>query len=226
MKYVGVIPSRFNSTRLPGKPLADIAGKPMIWYVYTRARTVLKEVYVATDDTRIVDMCNKFEIPVLMTSKHNLTGTDRSAELAQHIDSDVYIIIQGDEPLIHKASIKRVYEECKYHNIVNCYSRLTAEEISDINIVKMSCTSDNKIKGFSRGILPTYNYKQIGLYGIHKKELFMFNTLPVSKNEDNVKAEMYRFIDNNFSIKAVLGEPSISVDTVQDLALVRNIIIK
>lgn len=225
MKYVGVIPSRFNSTRLPGKPLADIAGNPMIWHVYTKARAVLKEVYVATDDIRIANVCNKFNIPVLMTSVRNRSGTDRAAEVAQYIDSDVYIIIQGDEPLISKSSIKRVYKECKYHNIVNCYGRLTVDEINDINIVKMSCTSGDNVIGFSRDVLPAYNYKQIGLYGIHKEELIMFNDLPVSKNEEIMNVEMCRFIDNNFPIKATLGVPSISVDTLQDLTLVRNIII-
>lgn len=226
MKYVGVIPSRFNSTRFPGKPLAEIAGKPMIWHVYTSARDVLEEVYVATDDIRIVNVCNKFSIPVLMTSIHHRSGTDRAAEFAREIDSDVYIIIQGDEPLISKESIKHVYRECKYHNIVNCYGHLTADEINDINIVKMSCTPEGSVVGFSRDMLPTYNYKQIGLYGIHKEELIMFNNLSVSKNEDTVKVEMYRFIDNNFSIKAVLGVPSISVDTLQDLTLVRTIMLQ
>ena len=98
MKIIGVIPARYKSSRFPGKPLADICGKPMIWWVYQQCKKVeeLSEVYVATDDERIFQACQEYSINVLMTSIEHKTGTDRIGEVAEQIPADLYINIQGD----------------------------------------------------------------------------------------------------------------------------------
>ena len=110
MNIVGVIPARYQSTRFPGKPLADICGKPMIWWVYNQVKKVeaLSEVYVATDDERIKTECEKYDIKVVMTKDTHKTHLDRLAEFVQIIDADFYININGDEPLIDPKNIAKL----------------------------------------------------------------------------------------------------------------------
>jgi len=118
MKILGVIPSRYNSSRLPGKPIVDICGKPMIWWVYNQAIKVPNlEVIVATDDERIVSVCKKYEIPVIMTGDHK-THVERIQEVSEKIPADYYVSINGDEPLITPETIKKVLP----HSIAkDCY---------------------------------------------------------------------------------------------------------
>jgi 3-deoxy-manno-octulosonate cytidylyltransferase (CMP-KDO synthetase) len=117
MKIIGIIPARYKSSRFPGKPLADICGKPMIWWGYNQAKKVkdLNEVYVATDDERIEKVCKEYNMKVIMTSSKHQTGTDRVGEVARNLNADLYINIQGDEPLIEPENIinaiKPFYEE-------------------------------------------------------------------------------------------------------------------
>ena len=107
MKIIGVIPSRYESSRFPGKPLASICGKPMIYWVYRQAVKVKEfdDVFVATDDERIEEVCRQYEMKVIMTSKEHPTGTDRLGEVAKLIDADFYVNIQGDEPKIEDRKI-------------------------------------------------------------------------------------------------------------------------
>ncbi len=108
MKIIGVIPARYQSSRLPGKPLKNIYGYPMIWWVYRQAKSVnrIDNVYVATDDKRIEDVCCHYNIPVIMTSKKHKNGTERLAEVAKEIPADYYVTIQGDEPLLEPKTIE------------------------------------------------------------------------------------------------------------------------
>ena len=108
MNIIGVIPARYGSSRFPGKPLADICGKPMIWYVYRQCMKVsdFDAVYVATDDKRIFDVCESMDIRVLMTSCNHKTGTDRVGEVSERVLSDLIVNIQGDEPLLEPETIK------------------------------------------------------------------------------------------------------------------------
>ncbi|MDP6583010.1 MAG: NTP transferase domain-containing protein, partial [Anaerolineales bacterium] len=118
MKTVGIIPCRYDSQRFPGKPLADINGKPMMWHVYqcsTRSR-MLDAVYVATDDYRIKDACEQLDINVILTGSNHETGTDRVAECKALIDADYYVNIQGDEPMLEANAIDTIVEaiqQCK-----------------------------------------------------------------------------------------------------------------
>ena len=108
MKIIGVIPARYKSSRFPGKPLADICGKPMIWWVYHQCLKVedFDSVYVATDDDKIYETCNQLDIKAVMTSDCHKTGTDRVGEVARKIPSDLIVNIQGDEPLLEPSTIK------------------------------------------------------------------------------------------------------------------------
>ena len=110
MKIIGVIPARYNSTRFPGKPLAKILGKPMIWWVYNKVKDIVQfdEVYVATENEEIRNYCIKNDIEVIMTSDKHNTGTDRMAEVAEKIEGDLFVNIQGDEPLINPEMIKKL----------------------------------------------------------------------------------------------------------------------
>ena len=112
MKIIGVIPARYESSRFPGKPLAGIHGKPMVWWVYKQAVKVreFNEVYVATDDKRIEDKCIELDVNVIYTSNSHPTGTDRVGEVARKIKADLYVNIQGDEPLIEPETIRKAIE--------------------------------------------------------------------------------------------------------------------
>ena len=110
MKIIGVIPARYESSRFPGKPLAMIKGKPMVWHVYEQAKKVpeIDEIYVATDDERIIECCESYGMQAMMTSRDHRTGADRVAEVASRTDGDIYLNIQGDEPLIDPEEIRQV----------------------------------------------------------------------------------------------------------------------
>ena len=110
MKIIGVIPARYKSSRFPGKPLVDICGKPMIWWVYQQAKKVpeFDEVYVATDDDRIEAACKEHDMKVIMTSDKHETGSDRVAEVATKVEGDLFVNIQGDEPVINPEMIQEV----------------------------------------------------------------------------------------------------------------------
>ena len=112
MKIIGVIPARYKSSRFPGKPLADICGKPMIWWVYQQCKKVkdFSEVYVATDDDKIYEECQALGIQVIMTSDKHKTGTDRIGEVAEKIPADLIVNIQGDEPLLEPDTIRAAIE--------------------------------------------------------------------------------------------------------------------
>ena len=110
MKIIGVIPARYRSSRFPGKPLADICGRPMIWWVYQEAKKCKKldDVFIATDDERIQAACESYGIPVVMTSPDHPTGSDRVAEVAAKVEGDLFINIQGDEPLMEPEMVRQV----------------------------------------------------------------------------------------------------------------------
>ena len=113
MKVIGIIPARFGSTRFPGKPIADICGRPMIWWVYRQAKKVarLDDVVIATDDERIASVCEKYAMPYMITSSNHATVTSRIHEVASRTEADLYLVINGDEPLISEKIIEAVIPE-------------------------------------------------------------------------------------------------------------------
>lgn len=243
MNVVGIIPCRYNSSRFPGKSLALIAGKPMMWHVYQRCleSKVLDYIYIATDDIRIEAKAKRLGMPVIMTQKNHLTGTDRVAEAALSIQADYFVNIQGDEPLINPDAIRSVVEEivnCDNSSLIcatNAYTTLDSvnyiNDLDDLNIVKVqieyeSCSALNYFRDVKSLATTTKNiyYKQLGLYAFRREGLELFSQLEPRYREINEKVEMYRLLENGVSVRMVKVESdSLSVDTEEDLLRVRKI---
>jgi len=236
MKYIGIIPARFSSTRLPGKPLAMIGDKPMIQHVYERALLALSEVWVATDDQRIADAVTAFGGSVMMTSPDHTTGTDRCAEVAAKLadEDDVIINIQGDMPFISPESIKLLCD-CFSDPLTDIATLAApfarAEEMQVRHKVKVLVEDDGWVYNFSRmpviketgdkaedGEWLNRNYKHIGLYGYRFETLMRITKLPQSQSELAESLEQLRWLANGYRIKcAIIPEETISVDTPEDL---------
>ena len=237
MKIIGVIPCRYQSSRFPGKSLALISGKPMMWHVYQRAleSNVLDEVYIATDDERIVKVANEHNLKTVMTSDKHETGTDRVAEVASQIKADFYINIQGDEPFIEPEAIKLVAQaiiDCDNPLVQAANAYTFMQDISDVvdtNTVKVVMDVNQRALAYSRQPIPypkanTAKYsKQLGLYAFKQSGLQVFSeNLPASL-EKVEGVEMYRLLEHGYSIQMVkTNDVSISVDTPSDLKRVQK----
>jgi 3-deoxy-manno-octulosonate cytidylyltransferase (CMP-KDO synthetase) len=237
MKIIGVIPCRYQSSRFPGKSLALINGKPMMWHVYQRAleSNVLDEVYIATDDERIVKVANEHNLKTVMTSDKHETGTDRVAEVASQIQADYYINIQGDEPFIEPEAIKLVAQaiiDCDNPLVqaANAYTSIQdTSDVVDTNTVKVVMDVNQRALAYSRQPIPypkanTAKYsKQLGLYAFKQSGLQVFSeNLPASL-EKVEGVEMYRLLEHGYSIQMVkTNDVSISVDTPSDLKRVQK----
>ena len=237
MKIIGVIPCRYQSSRFPGKSLALINGKPMMWHVYQRAleSNVLDEVYIATDDERIVKVANEHNLKTVMTSDKHETGTDRVAEVASQIQADYYINIQGDEPFIEPEAIKLVAQaiiDCDNPLVQAANAYTFMQDISDVvdsNTVKVVMDVNQRALAYSRQPIPypkanTAKYsKQLGLYAFKQSGLQVFSeNLPASL-EKVEGVEMYRLLEHGYSIQMVkTNNVSISVDTPSDLKRVQK----
>lgn len=237
MKIVGVIPARYNSSRLPGKPLADICGKPMVWWVYQQAIKVhnIDSVFVATDDERVEAICKEYGINVVMTSKAHDTPTSRLHEVSQKIEGDRYVFISGDEPLIDTKSIESVIEESKNANVmvVNAMIKIqTAPEVIDYSNIKVVANSDNFLLYTTRSPLPypkgglDFEYmKFVGIAAFTKEGLEFYVNTPKSKLERIEECDLMRFVEKRMPVKMVeVFCRSLSVDTSKDLDTVISII--
>ena len=223
---VGIIPSRYASTRFPAKPLVDIAGKSMIQRVYEQASkaSTLSDVFVATDDKRIFDHVLGFGGKVIMTSSEHQSGTDRCAEVLSKLnDIDVVINIQGDEPFIEPEQIDQLSACFKNPNtqIATLIKKIENEEdlLSD-TVVKVNRTDSNEAVYFSRKPFHALidSYKHIGIYAYRAQTLKIISKLPQSANELAERLEQLRWLDNGFKIQLAETEhESNSVDTPEDL---------
>jgi len=237
MDIVAVIPARYKSSRFPGKPLADILGKPMIWYVYNQAKKVsyFSEVFVATDDDRIFNKCTEMNIKVIKTSEEHKTGTDRVAEVAKRIKADLYVNIQGDEPLIEsktiEAAIKPFLENQKI-DVTNLMTKINKDyELIDSNIPKVVVNKNNEAIFLSRLPIPYPKnvnsdgyYKQVCVYGFTPESLKFFSETDRGKIEKIEDIEILRFIENRLIVKFVeVKQDTVAVDTKRDLEIVRKI---
>jgi 3-deoxy-manno-octulosonate cytidylyltransferase (CMP-KDO synthetase) len=237
MKITGIIPARFASTRFPGKPLIDIAGKSMIRRVYEQAGqcTLLNQVIVATDDRQIYEHVLAFGGQAQITSALHQSGTDRCAEVAlSHPDSDVFINIQGDEPFIDPRQIDLLCgcfadAEVTLATLIKKISDFA--ELTSYNTPKVIINKNEEAIYFSRTPIPfqrdqeiekwmdthTY-YKHIGIYGYRKAALEQITKLPVSSLERAEALEQLRWIENGFRIKTAQTDlESLSIDTPEDL---------
>ncbi len=246
MKFLGIVPARYGSTRLEGKPLADIKGKPMIQWVYEKVSPILDHVYVATDDERIFQAVEKFGGKVIMTSKDHTTGTNRCLETLQKVEEilatsfDVAINIQGDEPMIHPEQIITLKDCFKDETAEMATLVIPVTDPHDLeNSSEVFVTFDEHMKAlyFSRSVIPAVHevdrkdwikhatfYKHLGLYGYTSKTLKKFADLPPSRLEKLERLEQNRWLENGGVIKiGVTEHQSIPVDTMEDLERVRKL---
>lgn len=236
MKIVAVIPSRYQSTRFPGKPLADICGKPMIWWVYNQVKKVKEfdEVYVATDDDRIKEKCEEYKMKVIMTGEHK-NHIERVHEVSDKIKADYYFCINGDEPLIDSKEIASVIpknaKEVEYFQ--GTYRELSDPvETIDSGNIKVLLNNKGQCIYITRAVAPfpkgTLNFKYnkyVGIECFTKKGLDFFAKTEMGTLEKIEDIDHLRFLENNKPIffKKVESE-SLSVDTPKDLEKVISII--
>ena len=236
MNIVGVIPARYESTRFPGKPLADICGKPMIWWVYNQVKKVeeLSAVYVATDDERIKTECEKYNMNVVMTSNKHKTVFERVHEFSNYVSADFYIIINGDEPLINPDYIKTIIRpEYIKDFVLNTISKIESPtETNDISNIKVVFDNEMNALYMSRLPIPFPNksinfsyWKHVGITGINKKSLDKYIKTPKSTFEEIEGIDHLRFVETQKMKFVKLNNcESLSVDTQKDLEKVRKII--
>jgi 3-deoxy-manno-octulosonate cytidylyltransferase (CMP-KDO synthetase) len=240
MKIVGIIPARYGSTRLEGKPLKDICGKPMIQRVYEAAQgaKLLHALYVATDDQRIVTAVEHFGGNVRMTASEHKTGTDRIAEVAAKLDAAIVVNLQGDEPLVNPAMIDEVIQplvdESELPMSTLCVPILEEAARQDPNVVKVVFDQRGYALYFSRSLIPYPRkrenfmaYEHLGLYAYRKEFLMTYISLPQSRLEINESLEQLRVLEAGYRLKVVVSAhpyAGVSVDTVEDLEKVRQIV--
>jgi 3-deoxy-manno-octulosonate cytidylyltransferase (CMP-KDO synthetase) len=241
-KVVIVIPARYKSSRFEGKPLAKILGVPMILRVCELCAEALniKYVYVATDDIRIKKIVESAGFNAIMTSDAHPTGTDRIAEVSNIIDADIYINVQGDEPVIDSADIKRIIEEkVKYPKcVIKGFSKITSnEDPNNLNTVKVVFTENNKMIYMSRSLIPgskssklnaSNYYKAVCIYAFNKYELKAYSEYGrKSKMESNEDIEILRFLELGIDVRLVeTYSASLAVDEPDDISKVENYIMK
>lgn len=229
-RYVGVIPCRWGASRFPGKALAELGGKPLLWHVYQRSTQAkrLAEVFVATDDYRIEKTCRQLGIPCLMTEEQP-TGTDRMAEFAEKVKADGYINVQGDEPFIDPAAIDAVSDSLRSLTsgevAVNAYAELNdVGSALDHNVVKVVLDDRGKALMFSRQPIPYPRdrtpvfLRQLGLYGFTSNGLRLFRSLPQGPVEEAEGVEMLRLVEHGHGVRMIaVADEGLSVDTPADL---------
>lgn len=240
MRIIGIIPARYGSTRLEGKPLKDIGGKPMIQRVYEAAQQAqwLDQVYVATDDARIVVAVEQFGGNVRLTSVDHKTGTDRIAEVAAELDVEIVVNLQGDEPLVNPAMIDEVIQplvdDSHLPMSTLCVPILEEEALHDPNVVKVVFNQKRDALYFSRSLIPYPRkrdnfqaYEHLGLYAYRKDFLLTYIALPQSRLEINESLEQLRVLEAGYQLKVVVSAhpyDGMSVDTQEDLEKVRQIV--
>ena len=234
---IGIIPARYASGRLPGKPLASIAGKPMVWHVLERARRAkrLERVVVATDDERIRDAVENRGGEVVMTAADHTSGTDRVAEVARQIESDVVLNIQGDEPLLEPGDLDRLVEALESEpeaRIATLRSQATAEEYADPNAVKVVCDASGRALYFSRAPIPHRHretrgprWVHIGIYAFRRADLLDFAGLEPTDLELAEGLEQLRALQNGWRVQVLPAEGRfLGVDTPEDLERAREVL--
>jgi len=241
MQVVCVIPARYGSTRLPGKPLADVCGKPLIRWVYERACAARKvgETFVATDDRRILDAVSAFGGKALMTLGQYQSGTDRIADALRNIPCDIVVNLQGDEPLMHPDTIDQTVEVLERDPacpVATAMVKITEEkDYLSPSVVKVTFALDGRVFYFSRSPIPSrarigiqreisgyFGFKHLGLYVYRREALLAFPSLKPSFLEKVEQLEQLRFLENGYTIKIVeTPYDSIGIDTPEDLEALR-----
>lgn len=242
---VGVIPARYASQRLPAKPLIDLLGKTMVQRVYEQAKqaTLLNRVVVATDDKRIADVVKSFGGEVVLTDPQIKSGSDRVAVVAKQLKGDIFVVVQGDEPLITPEMIDtavQVVLDDEKADVGTLVKKIEIEqELINPSTVKVVVGSDQYALYFSRSVIPwirdSFNpmnwlkhhtfYKHIGLYVFRKDFLLKYSAMPESPLEKAERLEQLRILENGFRIKVGITQyDSIPIDTQEDVDRVLEIL--
>ena len=236
MNVAALIPARLASTRFPEKPLAHILGKPMIlWVAELTAKAVgLDNTYVANDAEKFAKVVESAGFKVVMTSPDALTGTDRIAEAATQIDADVFINVQGDEPMLDPASITSVIEAARQHpdTVINGYAPIPqSEDPTNVNLPKCAIAADGRLLYMSRAAVPAYKdyhkrqavyYKQVCIYAFTRAHLEAYTSVtekaPCEQSED---IEILRFLDLGHEVRMIeLPGDTLAVDAPGDIEMV------
>jgi 3-deoxy-manno-octulosonate cytidylyltransferase (CMP-KDO synthetase) len=242
-QVVVVIPSRYAARRLPGKPLVNLAGKPMVQHVYERAKRAqtIHRVLVATDDQRIFDAVQAFGGEARMTRSDHRTGTERIAEVAAHAPGDVFVNVQGDEPLIDPVSIDTAVAALLEEPPAQIATLATpirhVPDIMDPNIVKTVVDFDSYALYFSRAPIPWVRdtqqkihvkyWKHLGLYVFQRDALLEYPTLPQGELEKIEQLEQLRWLENGWRIRvAEVEHDAVSVDVPEDVTRVEKLLQK
>ncbi|MGH9715610.1 MAG: 3-deoxy-manno-octulosonate cytidylyltransferase [Candidatus Acidiferrales bacterium] len=240
-EVLAVVPARYASSRFPGKPLASIAGRPMIQHVVERVQRAkqVSRVVVATDDAKIQKAVADFGGEAVLTRHDHTSGTDRVAEVAVHISADVYVNVQGDEPLIDPSTIDALatamMEDDSIQIATPCSLIEKPEDIMDPNIVKVVRDFDGNAMYFSRAPIPwvrdreegvaAQHWKHLGLYAFRRDALLDFPTLPPGELERIEQLEQLRWIENGYRIRAIeTNYDAISVDVPADVERVEKLL--
>jgi 3-deoxy-manno-octulosonate cytidylyltransferase (CMP-KDO synthetase) len=240
---IAVIPARYASTRLPGKPLIQLAGKPMIQRVYERAKLSrsVSKVIVATDDQRIINAVEAFGGEVRMTRTDHRTGTERIAEVAAHTEGEVFVNIQGDGPLLDPAAVDTavasLIEDPPASIATVAVPIRTPADIMDPNVVKTVLDFDGNALYFSRAPIPwvrdtashvqARHLKHLGLYVFQRDALLEYPTLPQGELERIEQLEQLRWLENGWKIRvAEVEHDAVSVDVLEDVARVEALLKK
>ena len=238
MRVLGVIPARYGSSRIPGKPLADILGLPMIYRVWERSRKASNadEIVAAVDDERVAEVCRIYGIKYIMTSPEHQTPTSRIYEVSEKIDADYYEFISGDEPLIDSDAVNAVALEAKNSGAeaVNAMTRIkSAPEVIDPSNIKAVADNEGFLLYVTRSPIPypkgglDFEYmKFVGIGAFTKKALKIFESSPRSRLEKIEECDLIRFLMNGVRVKMTeVNCRSLSVDTPKDLEYVKTLII-
>tara|TARA_B100000963_G_scaffold359208_1_gene385834 strand:- start:1010 stop:1735 length:726 start_codon:yes stop_codon:yes gene_type:complete len=236
--YLVVIPARYNSKRLPGKPLIDINGIPMIVRTYNQCKKTVPEskIIVATDNKKIKKICDKFKIKSIITSTKCLTGTDRLSEVAKKIKKRFYINVQGDEPICNPLDIKKIIKYAKRfpNQIINGYTRIRDKEMFySPNVPKVVFDRNENLLYMSRAPIPSNKkktfieaWRQVCIYSFPFRSLKDFSSVKKKTLLESIEdLESNRFIELGYRVKMLkMSDKSIAVDTVSDLRKVRKIL--
>ena len=238
MKTIAVIPARYASTRMPGKPLADVLGKPMIWWVYRAAKACAKldDVLIATDDTRIADVCAQNDMKCVMTSPDHDTPTGRIWEVSTKVDADLYLQLMGDEPLVDPAAFDLILPDTLPDDA--CYVAVLTNvmqhpaDVVDFSNQKVVTNAAREVLMISRSPIPypkgtlDFDYEKVtGIQLYSKQALQFYHDTPKSILERAEENDMMRYVENGRKVHAIVSPyKTVSVDTPKDLALVNEIL--
>ena len=238
MKTIAVIPARYQSSRMPGKPLADILGRPMIWWVWreTKKCPALSGVVVATDDERIADACKAYGMDYCMTSPDHDTPTGRIWEVSTKLEADLYLQVMGDEPLINAAAfdliLPKTLPQDPYYVAVLTNVMEHPADVVDFSNQKVVTNAAREILMISRSPIPypkgtlDFEYEKVtGIQLYSRRALAFYHDTPKSLLEKAEENDMMRFVENGHKVHAITSPyKTVSVDTPKDLALVSRIL--